>query len=354
MNTEPRQVAGQFARGPEPLVVEPLGNGLINDSYLVRAGEFRFVLQRINPDVFPEPQHIMDNLACLAAHIRQKAPESVHLQIPHIIPTLQGDAFYRDGNHHIWRAQELIYPAESRESIHHPEEAAQIGFALAHFHHLCADLPPESLHDTLPGFHVTPGYLAQYRQLLTQPLTVTMDDEFRQCRDFIEAHQANADVLENARNNGELQERVIHGDPKLNNFLFQPDSNRIVSLIDLDTVKPGLLHYDIADCLRSCCHDRENQRFDLEGYQIILENYLQEAGDFFKASDYDYLYSAIWLIPFELGLRFFSDYLSGDRYFKTHDPRQNLKRALAQFALCDSIERQQTSLQRFIAGLKKQ
>lgn len=352
MNKKLQQVAAQFAGNQTALAIEPLGNGLINDTYRVRSNSQEFVLQRINPQVFPQPQLVMDNLIQLGRHIQQKPTAKVFLQIPELLPTQPGEPFYLDDDEQLWRALQLIQPAESRNRIHHIDEAGQIGFALAHFHHLCADLCPSLLHDTLPGFHITPGYLLEYKRLIEQPLQVISDEAFEKCIDFIETHQGKTDVLEDAKTNGALQERVIHGDPKLNNFLFEPGSTRIVSLIDLDTVKPGLLHYDIADCLRSCCHDKHSNRFDLERCRVILQNYLRESGDFFSAQDCDYLYDAIWLIPFELGLRFFNDYLSGDRYFKTAEPQQNLTRALAQFALCDSIEQQQASLQRCISHLK--
>ena len=353
MDTKLQKIAAQFAVSQNPLAIAPLGNGLINDTYLVESSSSSFVLQRINGDVFSQPHRIMENLSKLGQHIRGKTSDTVRLRIPDIILTRQGTSSYRDEENNVWRALERIHPAESRNHIQHEEEAAQIGFALAHFHRLCVDLSPSLLHDTLPGFHVTPAYLTQYQQLLAQSIRVTVDDEFRQCQAFIEAHENDVNILENAKARGELKEQLIHGDPKLNNFLFQPGSNHVVSLIDLDTVKPGLVHYDIADCLRSCCHDRESNHFNLDRCEIILKNYFQEAGEFFSTNDYDYLYAAIWLIPFELGLRFFSDYLNGNRYFKVTEPRHNLKRAQAQLALCESIEGQKNSLQQFIADLRK-
>jgi len=345
-------IAAQFTASQNPFAITPLGNGLINDTYLVESLSSSFVLQRINGDVFSQPHRIMENLSKLGQHIRKKASDTVRLRIPDIILTRQGKPSYRDEENNVWRALERIYPAESRNHILHEQEAAEIGFALGHFHRLCADLSPSLLHDTLPGFHVTPNYLAQFQRLLTQPIKVAIDDEFRQCQAFIEAHENDVSILENAKSRGELKEQLIHGDPKLNNFLFQPGSNHVVSLIDLDTVKPGLIHYDIADCLRSCCHDRETNCFNLDRCEIILKNYLAEADDFFSEQDYDHLYAAIWLIPFELGLRFFSDYLNGNRYFKVTGPRHNLKRAQAQFALCDSIEKQKASLHQYINSLK--
>lgn len=354
MNANLQQIAAQFVDNLDQPTITPLGNGLINDTYLVQGAANSFILQRINPDVFPQPEYIMDNLSQLARHIRQKPSRNVFLRIPNIIPTRQKKNYYQDSNDVTWRALEHIYPAESRDHLQNRDEAAQIGSALGHFHNLCSDLSPALLHDTLPGFHITPRYLAQYRQSLDQLGKIKIDDEFKLCCDFIESHQDEVDILENAKERGELSERVIHGDPKLNNFLFKPNSHKIISLIDLDTVKPGLLHYDIADCLRSCCHDKRNNHFDIERCRIILQNYLRETRGFFTASDYDYLYPAIWLIPFELGLRFFTDYLNGNRYFKTSEPRQNLKRAQGLFALCDSIQQQQTAIERCISKLKLQ
>ncbi|MDD5268702.1 MAG: phosphotransferase, partial [Methylococcales bacterium] len=151
---------------------------------------------------------------------------------------------------------------------------------------------------------------------------------------------------------GLLSLRVIHGDPKLNNFLFDKKSKKIVSIIDLDTVKPGLVHYDIGDCLRSCCHRLETNVFDLDTCAVILKFYLSEAGAFFSESDYHYLYAAIQLIPFELGLRFYTDYLEGNRYFKVTGADQNLQRAADQFHLCESIFQQESAIKTLIEQLR--
>ncbi|MCK9606983.1 MAG: aminoglycoside phosphotransferase family protein [Methylomonas sp.] len=352
MNKTLLKAAGQFTPRQSIQTITPLGNGLINDTFLVETASDSFVLQRINAGVFPQPQLVIHNLAKLNRHIRQKPRDSVKLSIPELLLTQAGRPFYQDDEQQVWRSLELIQPAESREQIHIDTEAAQVGFALAHFHRLCSDLPADSLHDTLPGFHITPSYFQRYRQLLAEPLTVEKDPAFLKCEVFIHAHHNRLDVLELAKRRGALPIRVIHGDPKLNNFLFLPGSEQIISLIDLDTVKPGLLHYDIGDCIRSCCRNKQDNSFNLAHCQIILQHYLQEAGDFFTASDYDYLYAAIWLIPFELGLRFFSDYLAGNPYFKVSEPKQNLVRALGQFTFCESIHNQQESLFSCIQALK--
>jgi Ser/Thr protein kinase RdoA (MazF antagonist) len=352
VNRALQTIARQFADSHAIIDISPLGNGLINDTYRVTTDSTAFVLQRINAHVFPEPERVMVNLKMLGRHLRQRPAGDVILQIPALLPTIDEQAFFRDEDGQFWRALELITPAESRERISRKTEAEQVGFALAHFHRLCSDLPTDSLSDTLPGFHITPDYFRDYQALLEQALQVKTCDRFDYCREFIASFTNNIAILEQAKQRGLLVERVIHGDPKLNNFLFQPDSDRIVSLIDLDTVKPGLVHYDIGDCLRSCCHIPESNRFDLNRCETILSSYLREAGHFFTPADYDYLYPAIMLIPFELGLRFFSDHLAGNRYFRVNDPEENLRRAEAQFQLCEDITAQRARIEKLISGLR--
>lgn len=352
MTADLYRIAQEFCGGQTVNSITGLGNGLINDTFQVNTEAAAFVLQRINQQVFPRPELLMSNLQQLDRHIRQQAPAAVRLKIPQVLHTSKQLVFFQDQEQQFWRALELIPSVESREHLSKRTEAEQIGFALGHFHRLCSTLPTGQLHDTLPGFHIAPNYFQHYQTLLQAPLAGKSDKHFDYCQTFIENFRDNIDTLENAKQQGQLIERVIHGDPKLNNFLFLKDSDNIVSLIDLDTVKPGLVHYDIGDCLRSCCHRPENNSFDLDICTAILSSYLQEAGIFFTPADYDFLYDAILLIPFELGLRFFSDYLAGNIYFKVKEPRQNLQRAVAQFHLCESIAGQRLQIEDIILGLR--
>lgn len=320
--------------------ITPLGNGLINDTYLVATLSSPFVLQRINRSIFPAPEQIMANLTTLNQHIVQKNGASVKLQIPNILKTIDNDTLYHDQNGDYWRALSFIADTDSIEVINTIGDAEQVGFALGHFHRLVSDLSPSLLHDTLPGFHITPEYLNRYHQVFRPAGN-------GYCAEFIARFQHIADDLETAKQQDLLPLRIIHGDPKLNNFLFGKYSKKIVSLIDLDTVKPGLIHYDIGDCVRSCC----NSVFDLDIFSVLLKSYLTEAGAFFTEHDYHYLYPAIRLIPFELGIRFYTDYLAGNRYFKVTEPEQNLQRATAQFRLCESIIAQEPAIKALISQL---
>jgi Ser/Thr protein kinase RdoA (MazF antagonist) len=342
-------IAHQFAKAVKDIT--PLGNGLINDTFLVLTESSHFVLQRINRSVFPAPDQIMENLIMLIQHLEQKSSAEVKLKIPDILKTISNRDFYQDERGDYWRAFDFIGNTESLETIDNISQAEQTGFALGHFHRLVSDLDPLTLHDTLPGFHIAPGYLSHYHQVLTKsPGQLTPESPY--CAEFIAKFQHLTDGLETAKLQGLLSLRVIHGDPKLNNFLFDQHSKNIVSIIDLDTVKPGLVHYDIGDCLRSCCHTLESNEFDLDICAAILGSYLTEAGTFFTDYDYQYLYAAIQLIPFELGLRFYTDYLDGNRYFKVTDPKQNLQRAAGQFQLCESIMAQESAIKTLIEQLK--
>ena len=344
-------IARQFAKAITAL--SPLGNGLINDTFLVATESSHFVLQRINRTVFPAPHQIMDNLIRLNRHLEQKADAEVKLKIPKLLKTTTQQDFYQDEHGDYWRALGFIENTESLEMLTTLSQAQQTGFALGHFHRLVSDLDPLLMHDTLPGFHIAPDYLSRYQQVLTQA-PKQLEPESLYCAAFIDKFQHLTEGLETAKQQGFLVLRVIHGDPKLNNFLFDKHSKKIVSLIDLDTVKPGLVHYDIGDCLRSCCHNLETNEFDLTICAALLKSYLSEAGAFFSAYDYQYLFAAIQLIPLELGLRFYTDYLEGNRYFKVTDHKQNLRRAAAQFQLCENIMAQEPAIKALIEQLKVQ
>jgi Ser/Thr protein kinase RdoA (MazF antagonist) len=334
--------AQQFSR--TVVNIQPLGNGFINDTYLVITDTKPFVLQKINRHVFPQPEQIMANLTVLNQHLNQINDSQIILKIPQLLKTDNGHDFFCDDQGDYWRALSYIANTESLETISNLAQAEQVGYALGQFHRLTHNLDSANLFDTLPGFHITPGYLNDY-------LTVSGQSKVKKdpyCVDFITRYQSIVNDLEIAKEQGLLSVSVIHGDPKLNNFLFDKTSQRIGSIVDLDTIKPGLIHYDIGDCLRSCCHNTATDTFDLDVCRILLTSYLAEMGELFSASDHQFLYPAIRLIPFELGIRFYTDYLDGNRYFKVTEPEQNLRRATGQFLLCASAMAQEAEIKDII------
>ena len=363
--TDPAAIARQFAFPGEVLSVAEYGSGNVNDTYLVRVtggqGSLDFILQRLNPAVFPKPEWIMHNLRVLDNHVRPKlrAHPNHRWELPDIVPSLSGADYCRDEDGAIWRAQTFIADTQTFDTIKNESQAEEAGRGLGFFHGLIHDLPPHLLRDTLPGFHVTPGYLAQYVALAAAPPRPDPSPEALFCHRFIGERKDAAEVLEAARARGELHPCPIHGDPKLANILFRRDTGQAISLIDLDTVKPGLLHYDLGDCLRSCCNPTGEDAplaevsFDLAYCGAILRGYLPQVAPFFSAADYHYIYDAVHLIAFELGLRFFSDHLAGDVYFRIRRPEQNLHRAMIQFTLCQSIETQEEEIKKIVRDCQK-
>lgn len=355
-------IAQQFGGDATVQTIRPLGSGNINDTYLVElAGTAQpFVLQRINTEVFPQPQQVMDNLCRFASHAHQRlahTPFNRRWDVPTVLRTRAGHHHWIDDQGNVWRGLSFVPGTTTFDTIQNQDHATEIGYGLGCFHSLLSDLSTDHLVDTLPGFHITPHYLSQYDA--AQPLSRTLSREEHHCCELIATHRGRLSILEEAKATGHLPLRSIHGDPKINNILIDTLTGRAVSLIDLDTVKPGLVHYDIGDCLRSSCNrlgeeTRQWQAvtFDLQLCVAVLRGYLSIASNFLNAIEYDYIYDAIWLITFELGLRFFSDHLAGDIYFKTQRPQHNLQRALVQFQLAASIRAQKQAIQSVIAQLK--
>ncbi len=347
MNQPPSSILAQFFPDQSPPHISPLGNGLINDTYLLRFPERRWVLQRINRHVFPHPEKIIHNLIRLEAHL-EKHP--AWLKIPSLLPDCNGRYLAYDQQQNPWRVMEFIEDSESRETITSLAEAASVGEALAQFHRQFHRLDVNELEDSLPGFHQTPLYLKQYDQTVARQHSIQSNPKAVFCREFIEQCRNKANTLEDARQQGLIKARVTHGDPKLNNFLFNRNSTQVVALIDLDTVKPNLIQYDIADCIRSCCRT-ETQQLNLPLAKLLLQHYLQAAQSLLSPADIEFICPALELLPFELGLRFYTDYLSGNHYFKTDYPEQNLDRARHQFLFCSSLQRHQPALTTFIQSL---
>ena len=365
-------IAQQFLGPNHACKISPLGRGHINDTYLVTIAEPKaesrsrdsdrpqqFVLQRINRAVFPQPEWVVDNMQAFAIHARATLQQLDLLgdrrwEIPQVLAA--GDCnCHIDTNGDVWRAIDYIGDSRTFTKLETPTQGQELGFALGLFHRLVQDLPSQALADTLPGFHITPQYLQQFDLALTQS-DRPQSPELALCLDAIAERRAWASVLEDAKDSGILTERPIHGDPKVNNVLFDRNGDRAIALVDLDTVKPGLLHYDIGDCLRSGCNrlggsTREFDRveFDVELCRAILRGYLSQAKASLTEGDRHYLFDAIRLLPYELGLRYVADYLAGDRYFKVTYPDQNLDRARVQFQLLASVERQEQEIRAAIA-----
>jgi Ser/Thr protein kinase RdoA (MazF antagonist) len=364
----PIEIASRFETPGKVIKVEEFGHGNINGTFLVTLDsekEKHFILQSINQSVFHKPELVMRNISIFTNHARQRLensplPSNRRWEVPLVLSTQDNQDHFIDSENCFWRAISFIDNAQTFDTIIDNKHALEVGYALGMFHHLIGDLPVERLDDTLPGFHVTPIYLEQYKNIKTQYHKSSKSPEVEYCLKFIDSRKTWAHVLENAQMQERLLLRPIHGDPKVNNVMIDTNTRQAISIIDLDTVKPGLVHYDIGDCLRSGCNplgeetdDWEEVTFNTDICESLLNGYLQVAKDFLTESDYIYMYDAIRLIAFELGLRFFTDYLAGNVYFKVKYPLHNLARALVQFKLTESIEMQESAIRKIISSFSK-
>jgi Ser/Thr protein kinase RdoA (MazF antagonist) len=349
----PLAVARRFLGADPKLRLAPFGAGLINATYRADGAAGGFVLQRVNSAVFPAPERIIDNLALL----QSMAGDHPHIgvRLPALIAAADGKPFVRDPHGGIWRLMRRIEPSRILTAVQTARQAAEIGRALGRFHRLGAEIDAQRFHVTLPGFHHTPSYLAALEETLAG-IGQTAGD----CPDalaFIAERRSLANALDDAVRRGLTAPRLIHGDPKLDNLLFDAEGERALCLIDLDTVQPGLIHHDIGDCLRSCCNRRgeaadarQKVCFDLEVCAGILAAYADQVRDLLGSAEIELIYAAIRLIPFELGIRFLTDHLRGDRYFRVGAHGENLHKARVQFALVADIERKQRSIESLVAG----
>ncbi len=360
-------MARQFAVGGRLVTVGSTGQGNVNDTYLAifrtTFSEERFVLQKINQRVFPRPEYIMENLRVVTNHVHRRLEEEADTadriwQLPRIIPAKDGRDYAMDGDGEYWRAISLIASAHSYEKVQSLEHACEAGFVLGQFQRLISDIPAEKLHDTLVGFHITPSYWLKLDEAMATSegrARLASSVEAERCYRFLQERREWCGALEAAKARGELKVRPIHGDPKVANVMIDDATGRGTCIVDLDTVKPGLIHYDVGDCMRSCCNmagedtlDLGAVFFDTDVCKAIFRGYMTHARTFLADSDRYYLFDCIRLLAYELGLRFFADFVAGDVYFKTRYEGHNLNRARVQLKLAESVETREVAIRKIL------
>lgn len=365
-------MADCFAHSGQVVNLRPFGNGNINDTFLVTVDipvdvlgsvpiDRQFVLQRINTQVFPHPQWVMENMRIVTEHIHQQIysqPTGQRWETPRVLTTREGRDHIEDEAGSVWRAISFIDRSKALDHIQDAFHAREIGFALGTFHRLIQGIPASALKDTLEGFHITPRYVEQYQTVLAISPSVR-SSQVEYCLKIARDRLSMASILEEAKHRGDLPLRIMHGDPKVNNVMIDSVTQKSISVVDLDTVKPGLIHYDIGDCLRSGCNplgeetqNDESVIFDLELCSGILKGYLPEMHQVLNPIEYDYIFDAVRVMTYELGLRFLTDHLAGNIYFKATDQEHNLRRAIVQFRLLESLEAQEEEVRELVRALR--
>ncbi len=345
----------------------PSTAGNINQTWIVhltKAGSARpAVLQRLSPAVFPDLPAVMRNFQRITRHLAEQPGPGRDKQasapinakppmFPQAYTNPEGQDWLTDTDGGLWRLITYIGPSRTLDKVN-ARQAAAVGAMLSRFHQLISTIPAAELHDPLPGFHDTPQYLRHFESVSAGHSPKNSEEEF--CFASIEALRPLASLLEG--NAGSHARQVVHADPKCSNFLFAEHSDAVLSLIDLDTVRFGYLLHDLGDCLRSCCNqggEEQNMQphFDPHCFRALLAAYLGSGGkSLLTSADQAHLLDAARLLIFELGLRFFTDYLQGSPYFTCRYPKHNLHRAVVQFRLHASLMAQDDQLRQELATL---
>jgi Phosphotransferase enzyme family len=354
-----RAIARRFQIHGEFIAAEPYGGGHINDTYCVAfdqsGARVRYIFQRINHHVFKDPAALMGNIQRVTRHLGQKSTgeHDQSRRVLTLISTRDDHSFHCDGEGNCWRAYFFIEKARTYDAVESPRQAFEAAKAFGRFQELLADLPAPRLHDTIPDFHHTPKRFAALETAI-QIDAVNRAERARPEIEFALKRQAVTAVLLEAG----LPERVTHNDTKFNNVMLDDDTGEGICVIDLDTVMPGLALYDFGDMVRTTTSPAKEDERDLSRvtmqfsmFEALARGYLESAAEFLTPAEKRFLAFSGKLITLEIGLRFLTDFLGGDTYFKVHRENHNLDRCRTQFKLVESIERQEEQMNKLVEGI---
>jgi len=361
-----RQIFSQFSIPGDFAGAHLLKVGHINDTYLVdsdrKGNRDQFIFQRINHFVFRDPERLMANFEKITRHIRSKL-EKIPGRNPdretlNLISARSGGCFHVSPGGEYWRAYRFVGGAHIINVATRPEEAFEAGRAFGCFQTLLSDLDASSLHETIPFFHHTPRRFARFKEVLEDD-SQGRAGEARDAVTFVLERERMAPIITDALASGRLPLRITHNDTKINNVLFDDRTGKAICIIDLDTTMPGSSLYDFGDMVRTTTSfaaedekDPGKVKLELEMFRALAAGYLEEARGFLTPQELDLLVFSGRLITLTIGLRFLTDFLEGDVYFRVHRPGHNLDRARAQFALVQSMERLETAMEDCIRPLR--
>ena len=330
------------------------GSGHINDTFCVHTqpGEDpcrRFILQRISSAAFHHPEQVMANIVGVTSYLRQVIAEAggdPTRETMCVYATKDGKNFYTDPEGGAWRVYPFIEDTKCLQSAETPELFAASALAFGRFQQMLKDYPADTLYETIPRFHDTEDRLAKLKAAVAADAMGRVKDVQAEL-DFVTAREADCSVALQALRDGKLPLRVTHNDTKLNNVLMDRKSGEGVCVIDLDTVMPGLSINDFGDSIRfganHCAEDEKDLskvNFDLSLFEVYTQGFLEGANGALTQAELDYLPWGAKLMTLECGIRFLTDYLEGDHYFRTHREGQNLDRCRTQFKLVADMEDQ--------------
>lgn len=358
MTEPPREIFESFQIHGSFLEHRPYGSGHINDTYMGAFSQsgtrVRYIFQRINHHIFKDPEALMGNIVRVTTEARRRleaaAVPDVSRRVLQVIPTREDRLLARDAEGNFWRSYLFIEGAQTYDIIQTTRQAHETARAFGEFQGLVSELAGERLHETIPNFHHTRSRFEKLRAAVEADAHGRLKDVLPEWN-FFQEREALVDVLLDLQAQGALPERITHNDTKLNNVMIDNATETGICVIDLDTVMPGLALYDFGDMVRTATSpaaedetDLSRVRMQMPMFEALVQGYLSSAGGFLNEAEIAHLVFSGKLITFEIGIRFLTDYLEGDTYFRIHRPRHNLDRCRTQIALVKSIEEQEETM----------
>lgn len=332
--------------------VEPYGCGHINDTFLLvfeqeNGKEEKIILQKMNKHVFPKPVELMENVMSVTSYLKKMIVEQggdPDRETLNVIPAKDGKAYYQDSEGEYWRAYKFITDAICYEKVEKPEDFYESGVAFGHFQYMLADYPAETLHETIEDFHNTKKRFATFKKAVEEDVmgrAASVKEEIQ----FVLDREDVANYFTDLQEKGELPLRVTHNDTKLNNVMIDEKTGKGICVIDLDTVMPGLAMNDFGDTIRfgasTAAEDEKDLSkvsCDMELFDIYAKGFMEGCGGKLTQREIELMPMGAKVMTYECGMRFLTDYLQGDVYFKIAREEHNLDRCRTQFKLVADME----------------
>jgi Ser/Thr protein kinase RdoA (MazF antagonist) len=352
------QILSCFDLDENAVEATPFGNGHINDTLKVTtsSGKEKYILQRINHHIFTNVDMLQNNIHMVTSHIRKKLEErnetDIDRKVLTFLPAKDGKYYHYDGENY-WRVSLMIPGSKSLEEVS-PELSYEAGKAFGDFQSMLADIPEGVLGETIPNFHNMEFRLQQFHDALEANAAGRLE----KVKDLIEEIKKRARAMciqEELYREGKLKKRINHCDTKVNNILFDNNSGKVLCVIDLDTVMPGYVLSDIGDFIRTGANtgaeDDPNLNcvnVNMDIFKAYTRGYMETAKTFLTPLEISLLPFGGRLLTYMQTVRFLTDYINGDTYYKIHHPEHNLQRTKAQFKLLQSLEEHAEEMDEFM------
>lgn len=360
------EAIGQFRYEGVLIDERPYGSGHINDTYLLtfeiaEMGTIKVILQRMNKNIFTKPIELMENILNVTSYLRKKIIENggdPDRETLNVIRTVDNMPYFVDSEGEYWRSYKFITDATSYDQVESPKDFYQSAVAFGNFQRLLAEYPAETLHETIEGFHDTKARFQVFKKAVEDDVCGRAASVQKEIQ-FVLEHEHLANVFADLLEKKEIPLRVTHNDTKLNNIMIDNKTRKGICVIDLDTVMPGLAMNDFGDSIRFGAstatedeQDLSKVSCDMELFDLYAKGFIEGCGGKLTEKEIDLMPTGAMVMTFECGMRFLTDYLQGDTYFKIHRENHNLDRCRTQFKLVKDMEAKWDTMREIIDKYK--